>query len=236
MSIYIGSNRYKAMVGNSRADFVTQPTILPASSYVQTGLIAMYDGIENAGAGQHSNSATTWKDLSGNGYHMTLTGSGTWDTDHFQFSNAYFLVDGANWPDIATIEIVTTFNSETASYWLQKGTLSLHAYYNSGDYYAVLDGIYKKRKQFSSASLSSISAKYSTNDVWQDGVALSDGSRSTNNTITSSDNFVVGKRYYSGYRNAFGGSMYSIRVYSRALSAEEIAFNYNIDKQRFSLE
>ena len=33
------------------------------SSYVQDGLIACWDGIENAGAGVHDGSATVWKDV-----------------------------------------------------------------------------------------------------------------------------------------------------------------------------
>ena len=38
---------------------------IPASAYVQDGLIAQWDGIENAGAGQHDANATVWKDLKG---------------------------------------------------------------------------------------------------------------------------------------------------------------------------
>ena len=38
---------------------------IPASAYVQEGLVAQFDGIENAGAGLHNANATTWKDLKG---------------------------------------------------------------------------------------------------------------------------------------------------------------------------
>ena len=37
-----------------------------AFSYVQKGLAACYDGIENAGAGTHDPNATMWVDLTGN--------------------------------------------------------------------------------------------------------------------------------------------------------------------------
>ena len=33
--------------------------------YVQRGLVAQYDGIDNAGTGTHDSSATTWKNLTG---------------------------------------------------------------------------------------------------------------------------------------------------------------------------
>ena len=48
---------------------------IPASSYVQDGLVVQFDGIENAGSGAaHDDAATTWKDLSGNGRDGTLAG------------------------------------------------------------------------------------------------------------------------------------------------------------------
>ena len=36
------------------------------NDYVQSGLIACYDGLENAGVGVHQASPSTWKDLVGN--------------------------------------------------------------------------------------------------------------------------------------------------------------------------
>ena len=45
---------------------VTEAGAAPASSsYVQRGLVAQYDGIDNAGTGSHDSSATTWKNLAG---------------------------------------------------------------------------------------------------------------------------------------------------------------------------
>jgi len=38
---------------------------LTSRSYVQKGLVAQYDGINNAGTGSHDSSATTWKNLTG---------------------------------------------------------------------------------------------------------------------------------------------------------------------------
>lgn len=40
-----------------------------ASVYIRRGLVAQYDGIDNAGLGQHDNTASVWSDLSGNGLH-----------------------------------------------------------------------------------------------------------------------------------------------------------------------
>ena len=43
-----------------------------AYSYVQKGLKASYDGIDNTGTGVHDASSAIWKDLTGNGYDGTL--------------------------------------------------------------------------------------------------------------------------------------------------------------------
>ena len=42
-----------------------------SSSYVTNGLIAQWDGIDNAGTGTHDPTAATWKDLRGS-LDMTL--------------------------------------------------------------------------------------------------------------------------------------------------------------------
>lgn len=47
-------------------------TIPTAKDYIQDGLIAMWDGIENAGEGVHDENATNWVDLTGNGLDLTL--------------------------------------------------------------------------------------------------------------------------------------------------------------------
>ena len=48
-----------------------------SASYVQRGLIAKWDGIDNVGTGVHDPNATVWKDLKGN-LDMTLTSKGRW--------------------------------------------------------------------------------------------------------------------------------------------------------------
>ena len=52
-----------------------------AHSYVQKGLKASYDGIENAGTGVHDSTSATWKDLTGNGYDGTLASTVSWESN-----------------------------------------------------------------------------------------------------------------------------------------------------------
>ena len=49
-----------------------------AFSYIQKGLVACYDGIENAGAGVPDPNATTWVDLTGHGNDGTVGSGITW--------------------------------------------------------------------------------------------------------------------------------------------------------------
>ena len=48
-----------------------------ATDYVQDGLIAMWDGIENAGFGIHDSEAAIWKDLTENGFDLTVNNAWT---------------------------------------------------------------------------------------------------------------------------------------------------------------
>ena len=47
-------------------------------SYIQKGLAACYDGVENAGAGVHDPHAATWVDLTGHGNDGTVGSGITW--------------------------------------------------------------------------------------------------------------------------------------------------------------
>jgi hypothetical protein len=52
-----------------------------ASSYVQSGLVGHYDGIDNAGTGTHDPGATAWKDLAGALGDGTLGAGVRWNGD-----------------------------------------------------------------------------------------------------------------------------------------------------------
>ena len=66
------------------------------------------------------------------------------------------------------------------------------------------------------------------------GGAVATGTYSTNNWSRRDGSFgLSGSSNYAIYN--FVGNYYCVRLYSRALTAEEIARNYNIDKARFNL-
>ena len=51
-----------------------------SASYVQSGLIAQWDGIDNVGIGTHVSNTNIWKDLKGS-LDMALTSKGSWTSD-----------------------------------------------------------------------------------------------------------------------------------------------------------
>ena len=56
-----------------------------SASYVQDGLIAQWDGINNVGTGVHDPAATVWKDLAGS-YDLSLLPGGRWSGDGMSLS------------------------------------------------------------------------------------------------------------------------------------------------------
>ena len=65
---------------------------LNAFSYIQKGLVACYDGIENAGAGVPDPHATTWVDLTGNGNDGTVGSGITWAANGWVNTSEAFVV------------------------------------------------------------------------------------------------------------------------------------------------
>ena len=54
---------------------------LPATAYIQDGLVVQYDAIENAGIGIHDANASAWADLTGNGHDLPLAAGDTVGAD-----------------------------------------------------------------------------------------------------------------------------------------------------------
>ena len=58
-----------------------EPSIPSASLYVQDGLVAIWDGIENVGEGVHDSSAPTWVDLVA-GIELSSDAQLSWGNDY----------------------------------------------------------------------------------------------------------------------------------------------------------
>ncbi len=215
-----------------------------ASEYVQDGLLACWDGVENAGVDTHDASATVWKDLVA-GCEFSLYNVTVAD-DSMVFAgtqSSYGELDAAN--------TAATFGSATNGmleivYASTDGASSYTVLQSSSDSGIAL-GMYQSRflagsGNAANAPMFSYAAGLSTNSVtiryssarpvgaWVWGDVL--GTTSSDSWGAADGKTTIGTRA-SKQNNAFKGAIYCIRVYSRQLTALEIAANSAVDRRRF---
>ena len=221
---------------------------IAASSYVQNGLVACWDGIENAGAGTHDAGATVWKDIVG-GYEFALTGV-TVDADRMTFAGnatSYGALSAAGTAATfgaamnGTLEIVyVTRDNSVGQILLQtprdsvgmafgesiSGTTHILVPYNGA--------IAQPAFAFSSGVVTnSVSVRYTSGapvSARANGAALS--RLNTGNLSGEGTETIIGTRI-NKQSSHFPGSIYCIRLYSRQLTDGEIAYNNLVDQARF---
>ena len=225
--------------------------------YVESNLVVWYDGIQNTGT-TRSSSTTTWKDLSGTGKNGTLY-SGTSVNSNPTWGTNYLALDGDDWVSIAalnyenpTIEVVfsadtakTTemdlvVNYEAGGYGIQITNSQLIAVVNvGGTYYKLYEDVDINTKYYAALTYLTMSANVSYKQtLYFNGQnsgynTLSGPIKSPdNNTIMTVGVNPVGSSPQASY---FDGNIYAVRIYDRALTDEEIARNYQVDKARFGL-
>lgn len=236
-----------------------------ANPYITDGLVAMWDGEWNAGGGVHDANATVWKDLSGNGYDGELVAAqlGTgyqWESNAFVRYN-----NGANgmWTPIDMSDrMLTAARSATFSVQIVTGapvgsnswtSQIFNLCQTSSDFWSA--GITAlKRDEVSGLTSTFGGLTYGTSESFNvspydavsnaslvfDGltVALYNGQELVKNKKPS----ITPVGAIAGVFARLGSSNYAYRgrymryaIYSRALTADEIAANYAIDKARFNL-
>lgn len=260
----IAAQRNKAVEGIS----------LTAKDYVQDGLVAMWDGIENAGWGLHDANATVWKDLTMLTGDAVKVGSPTW-TDNagvtsgfdniFQvaFNNSSALLTAVQGGNV-TVEICFSHDYPTFSI---RSPLSIEDSDGSSSTYRILQVFQyqqngyqsawfnKNATNLSSATPEAVGSNFGTYSVtvsvanptativpyWNGDIGVGitqDQTLSFTFDPTQIETFGVSTWYLRIGRthNTFmNARFHSIRIYSRALTAEEIAHNYAVDKERFNL-
>lgn len=216
--------------------------------YIQDGLIAMYDGKNNTGLG-HDDTSKVWVDLSGNGHDGTIIGNINWNDDSLSFDGTNNAVNlgRIDLQDI-TMEIVlvdegstnnVTYvaNYETGGYGLSrylKNGLTMEAYINSKVSFIYSKNAFVTNKKYS------LSGSYSGNKLklYELGVLQSQSDLSGSlgmpekNTVMMIGANPKDKNPTEYYLR---GKVYSVRIYNRALSEEEVKQNYTVDKVRFGL-
>jgi hypothetical protein len=212
----------------------TTPT---ARDYVQDGLVAMWDGIENAGWGVHVANPTNWVDLTGNGYNLPLN-------SHAQVLSSGIRRKSDNshgpvgWVSHGfTTTALTLEACVSGSVSGQGPILSVGPIYTSGNQPTIT---IKQSNYFEWSS----QINYST-PVFPGPTTLHSGygkgflngkqltSASTDTWGYTADRIaVLGDPRGSNY-TPFGATLHCIRIYNRALTVEELRHNHDIDMLRF---
>lgn len=238
------------LFGNSgTGEFVLGPDVetieYTAKDYVQDGLIAMWDGIENAGWGVHDSAATVWKDLVGDmDFVLESNKSASFSSSslHLDYRSSYNRVHTNKTAKIVTLEILGRYdngsriifinNSASAEAIVIQGDMTRVQFTNGISKVVSYDNLIGSRNLL---SVEYQNNSYAVDSVYVNGVDIALTSLTNSWGLETADAFSLGARTGSSYLSGFGGDYYSIRAYSRALSAEEIAHNYNVDKARFGL-
>lgn len=220
-----------------------------ARSYVQDGLISMWDGIENAGWGVHNESAVVWKDLCGN-VDLTFGGGSTWESNHAILNNKVrtvipsdkeelfigaltveqaFILPNTNRRQIISIDDNSGVNYAFASIYYYSDLLCFYrqfagtAYWNESATPISVNAF----QTFSFAR-----ENLGIAEIYREGVFKTTKPAGGTQSHPSPYGVVLGGGHFA---NASGAKVYCTRVYNRKLSASEIATNYAIDKARFNL-
>ena len=224
-----------------------------ARDYVQHGLIAMWDGIENAGWGTHSPNSTVWKDLI-HGIELVSQGGNSWGDNYLQANEQWITRQNTDFDYLKTAFIDAPVISGGGY------TIEFCGFIDSdsggnvfGDRYInVLIFVYGTKicgwlgngNNTESSLLVNEDGCVSfivrntgggfENVSYVNGMVSNKYSRTNYFNSKIGKAFGVGKGEYSSWGFATG-KYRSVRMYSRALTADEIDANYAIDKVRFNL-
>ena len=130
----MNSRVFLMAISSAALAFTLNADTYTSASYVQSGLIAQWDGIDNQGTGTHDPTATTWKDLKGS-LDMTLTAKGSWTAD----GNALYVDGGvagaqgaSTTPAYKTIEVVYRMTKDGGRILFSSGIQSRFVIFDPG--------------------------------------------------------------------------------------------------------
>lgn len=220
-----------------------------AKSYVQEGLYAQWDGIENAGWGTHDSAAQKPIELVG-GIETTLTGTMAAGKDHFTFGRGSLsfvsdTVRNAVNGKTLTVEIVAAGNGEPVNnggfyafgenekrgLWLWQGAYWTAFIHNLSYRQKDVNKTYWHDIVYNDVRTFTFSSSPASATTYMNGTML--GDISIGGTDMTDSNCYLG--VLPTYNTMAAAKIYSIRIYTKTLSADEIEVNAKIDAARFSM-
>lgn len=242
---------YRIIIKYTNGTFATM-RFNKGNSYVQDGLIAYLDGINNTGEG-HSNDTTVWKDLTNNGNDATLYNNPTWN-------NASLTLDGVDDYGILANMANTQFSEgltlETRAKILSIKNISTDFIIDNENSTTSYDGLklYITKTSLRITTDLGINGSNSTTNSTDSIIELNKTHTITttydNNTIKlyidgnlvaeknkvgeylgSTQGINIGRQYRTGQCSNI--EFQNILIYDRALSDSEIQRNYQADIARY---
>ena len=253
MSQHIGPRTISAIGGSIKRVGNYRIHTFP-SELITDGLLLNLDAGDPR---SYPGSGTTWTDLSGNGNNGTLTNGPTYSNanggsivfdgsnDYVTCGNGSLLNFGRNnfniscWIKTSATNaeyssIISKYNNaQSAGPWIQLSN-------NSSKF--VVFGIDGSNFLTSSTSVNNnvwrnISCQRTglTNlEIYVDGVLVSSENNTANVDCTQTENLVIGAMNLTSLQRWFSGNISNVTIYNRALSAAEVAQNYDALKVRYT--
>ena len=216
--------------------------VTTAKSYIQDGLVAHWDGIENAGYGLHDDMTNVWTDLKGFCDLAVVDSASTWANDAFVPPQKNHKAAARDEGDVAKIT-VSTYDSidvcltrKTVSNaacvlgqsnrmisWQKAGFV---CYCSKRSCHATLvnDTPYSIYAEYKHGSNAVVLTNY------LDGVAVAE-EEDSRQELFSNGRFQISRDYNEYFSSR--APVNSVRLYSRALEPWEILVNANVDQIRF---
>ena len=242
---------YRIIVKYKDGSFTTM-RFNKGNEYVQSGLIAYLDGINNTGFG-HSDDTQTWKDLSNHGNDAILYNTPTWSNNSLTFNgqNNYGRLE--NTKNLAltngvTLETRVKVISLTQGGWQEflsnfEGAGIGITYYNTNQFATSKHASGSWRAAPTDDNISNLGEYYTVvatynnlvHNLYVNGILVKASAEANSMTITpSSAPFAIG-----GNPNTTGMDTYNnvefqnVLIYDRALSDNEVMRNYQADLARY---
>lgn len=231
-----------------------------AMDYVQDGLVAHWDGIENVGYGLHDENATVWTDITGNGWNLTLNSSaisrgrfkwtedGLWHVGYnFDIIPSFSVSDviGATGRPPFSISILVKIDRYNSMkryvpfglndgcfgfYWIDVNTFYAYLPWGTGVGVMYFDDILNTEIEFT------IVSDGTSMSLYHDGVLFKSAKCGDySSVITKPFVFFNSLGNNPTFDNSWICTLKKAQIYNKVLTDSEIRHNYYIDKMRFGL-
>lgn len=222
-------------------------------SIITDGLVLCLDA---ANRRSYPGSGTTWYDLSGNGYHGTLTSGPTFNSvnlGNIVFDGTDDYID-LNYEPVFTGDFHISFNIKFNTYqtyqniissmdnggasngfWIEFGSARGFTLYNTNISLALTDNIVNL-ENLSTGVPYNVRVNRNANFLTLHVNNILCGSSTYSNTIGKIGRKLLIAKYAPGTNTwIFNGSMSNLLIYNRSLSANEVTQNFNALRRRFGI-